>query len=396
MRQKIHITVLETGHILEGSLASGDEWLENIAHHLPPQKYFFQILLPTIGAQHWQRSGLDVKYLLLPSTPLDNNVNPFAIFLAYCLRVWYTLRKLKKLGSLKIIYSSTDVLPDVLPAYFFKKSRPNTLWIAKVHHLYSSPFARPGNLLVNTVSYLMQRVSLFCLKNTCDFIIVNNSQLYSELERLGFKRKRMKVLGAGVNYTQIVKQKVLPKTKTYQGVYLGRIHQTKGIFDLIPIWAEVIKSSPRARLAVIGKGTPEIEGKLLMQIRQNGLERQIELLGFLDEQKIYSILKKARVFLFTDREAGWGQAVAEAMTCGCPVVGYDIGILGDVFKEGFRVVKLGDTQKFAQEIIQLLKNGGERERFARHALDQAKDFDWEKTSKKFVSLLKPFTISWQK
>ena len=44
------------------------------------------------------------------------------------------------------------------------------------------------------------------------------------------------------------------------------------------------------------------------------------------------------------------------MACGLPVVGWDIGILGSVFREGYLKAPLGNHQKFASQVVALLKD----------------------------------------
>lgn len=388
MKKKPKITVLETGHILKDSPASGDRWLEKISQHLPP-KYLFHLLVPEIGVRHWQESGLEVKYCLLPATPFDNQTNPIFIFLAYCLRAWSAFKLLKDLPSIEIVYSSADVLPDILPAYFFKKKHPEVTWMAQIHHLLPPPTTRPGNLLVNLASSLMQKISLFSLKDAADLILLNNSRLCSQLIKMNFDQKKLRVLGAGIEFAQISQAKIIAVTPCYHGVYLGRLHQTKGIFDLVPIWKRVVASMPEATLAVIGDGPSKIKNALKKQIQANGLEKRIKLLGFyVHGVKLFSLLKKAKLFLFTDHEAGWGVAVAEAMACQLPVIGYDIGVLGDVFQKGYLTIPCFNQNLFAQKIIFLLKNEKARKKLSLKAFSQAKQLDWQQTALKFSQILK--------
>ena len=99
-------------------------------------------------------------------------------------------------------------------------------------------------------------------------------------------------------------------------------------------------------------------------------------------------MKQADIFLFLDHEAGWGLAVAEAMACGLPVVGYDNGVLGSVYKNGYLVAPIGDHKRFSNQVIKLLSNKSFRQEMASKARLEAQKHDWEKTSKKFNQLLK--------
>lgn len=195
------------------------------------------------------------------------------------------------------------------------------------------------------------------------------------------------MLGAGVDFDKI--DAVIPKigTKSYDGVFLGRIHPTKGVFDLIPIWENVVLSLPEAKLAVIGVGEKSIHDHLKKLVKQKNLEENIAVLGFVPDDKLFSTMKRAKVFLFTDHEAGWGIAVAEAMASKLPVIGYDIGILSQVFKRGYKKVPFGNYGLFSKQVVGLLKNESDRIKLAKQAYASASQFDWSKTSKSFEQIL---------
>lgn len=392
--QKTHICVLETGHILGGTLAGGDKLMEPMAIKLA-QKYQFTIIAPEIGSNHWKEAPLVKELKILPSNFFDSFSSPIPVFITYCLRMIQTIKTLVRLKNIDIIYSSTNVLPDILPA-FFVYNKHRALWIARVHHLIPPPQKREGRFLVNFVSYLMQIVSLFMIRSRADIIIALNDQLKNDLIKMGFSRGKLQVLGAGIDFKKIASQKILPNTPSFEGIFLGRLHPSKGIFDLIPIWREVVKDIPSAKLAIIGGGQEYLKEQLQFLIDKENLSSNIHLLGYLPDKKVYSIVKKSRVFLFTDHEAGWGLAVAEAMACGLPVVGWDIGILGTVFKSGFLKAPQSNFGYLATLIIKILKNKNLNQKLKKEATTEASRFNWAQTSEQFEKMLEqvyPFVFT---
>jgi len=384
--KKAKIAVLETGHAPGTTLAGGDKLMEPMAQRLS-KNYQFSIIVSHLGAKHWKEARLQKEMIILSQNRFDKSSEPVPVFLTYCLRMLETTKILKKKKDTDIIYSSTNILPDVLPSYFARKRHNYTTWVARIHHLIPPPHAREGRSIVNRVSYLMQSIALFMIKTRADIIIALNEQLYKELLNKGFPKKKLKVLGAGIDFEKIDSQKVLPDTKSYQGIFLGRLHPTKGIFDLVPIWKKVVKDLPKAKLAVIGESQEYISENLQKEIERGGLSKNVSLLGYLPDGQVYSLMKKACVFLFTDHEAGWGLAVAEAMAAGLPVVGYDIGILGTVYKKGYKKVSVRNYKKFAKEVKNLLKNNPDRIRLSREALKEAARLDWSLTTEKFRVIL---------
>jgi len=380
------IVALETGHASEQYLSGGDKLLEKMARYFPPN-FKLTVIIPQIGTEHWQQAQLPNTTLnRLPKTLIDNRPNPLWIFIAYLIRIWQSYWKLRKIGNLDVIYSSTNILPDIAPAFFFKLTHQDIPWIARVHHLIPFPTRRPGNPIINTGSYLMQQVSNMMIKKMSNNTIALNHRLAKTLIKHNFPKKTIEVIGAGIDFEKINQAKPF-KNKSFDAVHVGRIHPSKGTSDLVKIWQNVTVDKPEAKAVIIGGGSEEENQKLKNQIKKARLSKKLFIAGYLSEKQLNSTLKSAKIFLFTDHEAGWGLAIAEAMAAGLPVVGYNLEIFGDVFRQGYVTVPLGDTKKFAEKILYLLDHQENYQILQKQALAQARILSWEKTSQRFNKIM---------
>lgn len=380
------IIALETGHSSESYLAGGDKLLEKMAYYFK-DSLKIKVIVPAIGTKHWEESKLkNVELLILKRTIFDNNPSPTWVFFAYLARIWYSFWKLRRAKNVGILYSSTNVLPDVAPAFFFKLTHPKTIWVARVHHLITSPQKRPGRLMVNLVSYGMQFISRLMIKSQSDLTIALNNQLAKTLTKQGFQKDRITVLGAGIDYQKIEKVKV-GKNKKYDAIFVGRIHPSKGIYDLVEIWKIVASQRPEAHAIIVGEGAPQEKAKLISKIKKAGISNNLKIAGYLSDKKLIASLKSSMIFVFCDHEAGWGLAIGEAMAAGLPVVGYNLDIFGDVYKQGYNLVPLGDTKHFAKKVIHLLDNQNDYLKLKRDALSQARRLSWQQTSLKFQQIV---------
>lgn len=388
----ISLVALETGHASESYLSGGDKLLEKMASYFP-ENIKINVILPSIGKEHWLFAKLkNVSIEELGKNPFDNKPRPIWVFFAYLFRVWGSYRKLIKLKEADIIYSSTNVLPDVAPAFFYKLTHPGTPWIARVHHLIEHPTKRPGNLLVNIVSYLMQSFSNFMMRSKSDKVIALHSKLANTLVKLKFKKGKLSVLGAGIDFEKINKAKNY-EGKSFEGIFVGRIHPSKGVYDVVKIWQEVVKKVPNAKAIIVGGGSIEQEKKLRLQIQKSNLSKNLIFVGYLSDEELYSNLKSSKIFLFTDYEAGWGLAIGEAMAAGLPVIGYNLKVFGGVFKKGYITVPIGNKNIFAEKIIDLLNNPDKYQKLKKEALEQAHQLSWEKASKKIQKIIKKLTTN---
>ena len=384
------IVALETGHASETYLAGGDKLLEKMAYYFP-DNIKITIILPVIGTKHWYDSRLNnIDLIILKPTIFDNNPRPMWVFLAYLVRIWQTYWQLRKLKEIDVLYSSTNVFPDVVSAFLFKLTHPNVPWIARVHHLITLPIKRPGRLTVNLVSYSMQLVSSFMMKVQSTKTLALNHKLLKTLIIQKFPRDKLEVLGAGIDFWKISHAKAY-ESKSLDGVFVGRIHPSKGIYDLVRIWKIVVAKKPDAKAIIVGEGAREEKAKLMSQIKKAQLSKNIKLSGFLPEKILNSTLKSSKIFLFTDHEAGWGLAIGEAMAAGCPVIGYNLDIFGDVFKQGYLTVPLGDEKEFANKVLYLLNNKKDYHGLRQQALSQARKLSWQQTANQFQNIVQRLT-----
>lgn len=377
----IHLVALETGHASESYLSGGDKLLEKMAGFLS-KDIKITVICPKIGKKHWQKAKLtNITLLTLPETFFDNKPNPSLIFIAYLLRIWHSYFIIRKIKNIDLIYSSTNVFPDVVPAFLYTLSHQKP-WISRVHHLVQPPFKRPGRLSVNIVSYTTQIMANFMLRSKSTKTFALNTSLVNILSKKGFPAKKISVLGGGIELEKIQKEKPF-KNIRYDAVFVGRLHPTKGIYDLVKIWSQVVKTKSNAKAIIIGGGAKEEIRKLSHQIQKANLSKNLILSGYLTEKILLKTLKSSHIFLFTDHEAGWSLAIAEAMAAGLPVVGYQHEIFKDVYKKGFITSKLGDTNAFANDILKLIYDKKLYGKLKTDALFQAQKLSWAQTAKKF-------------
>ena len=113
-------------------------------------------------------------------------------------------------------------------------------------------------------------------------------------------------------------------------VYTGRLHEAKGLSELVTAWAEVADQrldfarrngpSVDARLWLIGEGP--WRAALASQIDSLGLGRRVVLTGSFDT--VDDLLAAADLFVLPSHEEGMSVALLEAMAAGLPIVASDI------------------------------------------------------------------------
>lgn len=368
------VHVLFTGLVSSDVVTGGDQLFLDIAPRLPKDLKII-IVTPHFAKKHWDNiDQSNIEFRLLPSNIFDLKSNPLLIFLSYVIRSWQVYWILRK-EKIQTIYSCSDIAyADIWPAFFLTKKAPEIKWLSRIYHVLLPPNDRQGSRIVNVVAFRLQRLSFWMMKKRSTTIFALNQKLYDEVLAIGFPKKKLGILGAGIDFKAINGFKRLKKYD-YDVAVLARIAPVKGIFDAVKIWKKVHAAKPNARLVWIGGGGEQYKKKLTKQLIEQSLDSTFHLAGFVKKEEAYSMLKSSKVFLCTDHENGWGLAVCEAMASGLPVVSYDLDIFGSVYKKGFKSVPLFDTDSFANELIALLDHEEARKKLAKDAISQAKDYD---------------------
>jgi glycosyltransferase involved in cell wall biosynthesis len=171
---------------------------------------------------------------------------------------------------------------------------------------------------------------------------------------------------------------VIPVSKRkYDACFVGRFHQQKGVLVLVDIWKRVVDKRPDACLAMIGNGP--LEKKVLDKTRELGVEKNINLFGFLDGEKKFEIFKQSKIVVHPATFDSGGMAAAGAMAWGLPAVGFDLESLRTYYPCGMVKVPLANVGEFAQEILRLLEDPGHYEKMASEARRLAiEEWVWEK------------------
>ena len=172
--------------------------------------------------------------------------------------------------------------------------------------------------------------------------------------------------------------KSIPITKrTYDAVFIGRLHPQKGVLEIVDIWQKVTKLIPKAQLAMIGDG--QLEKELKYKIKKLNLQKSITLFGFQTGQAKFTIFKKSKMVVHPAIFDSGGMAAAEAMAWGLPGVSFDLPALKTYYPQGMIKTPCFDQQAFADNIVRLLKTPKLYQKTSKEALDLITNvWDWSK------------------
>ncbi|RPI69064.1 MAG: N-acetyl-alpha-D-glucosaminyl L-malate synthase BshA [Ignavibacteriae bacterium] len=151
-------------------------------------------------------------------------------------------------------------------------------------------------------------------------------------------------------------------------LHVSNFRPVKRVQDCVRILAEVRKTVP-ARLVFVGDGPERSETERLC--RELGVSDHVTFLG--KQSALPEILSVADVFLLPSQQESFGLSALEAMACGVPVIGTNIGGIGEVVEHGESgyLAELGDIKRMAKYCTDLLTNDKKLSSFRESARQRA-------------------------
>lgn len=189
----------------------------------------------------------------------------------------------------------------------------------------------------------------------CDrFIVLSESWKNYYIKNLGLKTERVMVLPNPVKIPAQVPQRRNSQEVTF--VFLGRIGQRKGAFDLIKAFSYLsTEHKTRSKLILAGDGDVE---KARILIKALNLVEYITVLDWIDEEQRDVLLKKADVFVLPSYNEGLPMALLEAMSWGLPVITTAVGGIPELVinnKNGL-LINPGNGQELLKAMQFMIEN----------------------------------------
>ncbi|MCR9682870.1 glycosyltransferase [Vibrio cholerae] len=131
---------------------------------------------------------------------------------------------------------------------------------------------------------------------------------------------------------------------------VGRLTAAKDYPNLLRAFAQLVKSQPNIRLAIIGQG--ELATQIELMVEQLELKSHVHLLGLRFD--VADWMSAADLFVLSSAWEGFGLVVAEAMACERPVVATDCGGVAEVVGDYGYLLLPRDSKKLADAIEQAL------------------------------------------
>ena len=139
-------------------------------------------------------------------------------------------------------------------------------------------------------------------------------------------------------------------------LFLSRIHPKKGVDRFIRA-AGVVCKTHDARFIIAGSGEVEYERELRLLVEEEGIQNNVEFVGFVGGDRKTSLYRVADIFAVPTSQENFGIVFPEAMACGVPVITTrGVDIWPELEGSGGAQIIQEDVQSTANAIKHLLDN----------------------------------------
>ncbi len=164
---------------------------------------------------------------------------------------------------------------------------------------------------------------------------------------------------------------------------VGGFDPRKNLPRLVRAWKRVDANSRMGLKLVFVGGMEDREqvSPVLEEIKKEGLEDSVRLLGRVDDQDLPVLYNLAGALVFPSFYEGFGLPALEAMSCGCPVLAARAAALPEVVGEAGLYFDPSDTSGIAEAMKAVVTNTELRDELRAKGLKQATRFTWEKAAR---------------
>lgn len=309
--------------------------------------------LPTTNLNSRLRFDL-IESPVAPSTSLLGKWFGFLVLAGFVI-----MRESSRSGpASRVVYTPSNMLPDVLTAAVLLLLRRSRAWVAVVHHIVSPKGMAYGKSEA-FVSSALNRTSTILCSLLASHVICVNSQAAREVLHMSARRNGVTINGNALNDDLVNREgDAEPPREPHQVVYFGRLARQKGVLQLISIWEKVVERLPDARLVLAGPEDTLSRETILTSARDLGIEYSISVAGLLDRGELLSLVRSCAVSVTASFVEGWSHSIMESLALGTPVVAWNIPSLREVYDESIWFVPVNRDHEFASAIVRLLTDSG--------------------------------------
>lgn len=219
-------------------------------------------------------------------------------------------------------------------------------------------------------------------------VIFVSKELLKTAKSLGYSGKNGVVIPNGYDENvfkphgkeQVRKELELHKDGYKYIGFVGNLVKIKRADKLAEIFQYVVSKLPKTQFIVVG------DGPLRKKVEEDTKDLEIIFTGRQPQEMVAKYMNAMDVMILPSRKEGFGAVCIEAQACGTCVIGSNNGGIPEAIGFEEYIVEEGQDfeKRFAQKVIDVLKNGYDRQKI----IERVKDYTWDNIVRHEVEIYK--------
>ncbi len=300
--------------------------------------------------------------------------NPYSLIWEVIKINFLAILKIKEvIGKYDLVYSQSSVIDFLFIPWLLKFLDKKIKWFVMVDNIVPPPNRRPGSFIHNLIPYIAFLIGDGFLRQA-DGIFVVTDYLKNHYLKLDKTRVVKTNNGYGIQ-ADLFTGEIPIDTPKVNGLYCGRLHIAKGIFDLIEVVKLVAKQKPNFKMGILGDGSDDLKKKFLEKIKEDNLEKNFIFFGFVADKRKGDIYRKCDFLISLSYDEGFGHSILEALACNKPVIAYDLPVYREVFAKYVenKQLMLFEKKDFSGLSKDIIKEGYKKLKFN----NNLENYDWD-------------------
>ncbi|HSU30129.1 MAG TPA: glycosyltransferase family 1 protein [Bryobacteraceae bacterium] len=204
-----------------------------------------------------------------------------------------------------------------------------------------------------------------------DMIIAVSAFTASQVsDLLGVERSRIRVVPHGVNLPDA------PSSARRESIILsvGALQLRKNTIGLVQAFEHLPEPW---RLVLAGSPTGYRADEVLSRIQASPQRDRIQVTGYLRQDELDRLYRRACIFAFPSLDEGFGMPVLEAMAHGIPVVTSDRSAMPEVAGDAALLVNPAQTEEIEAALRKLIENETLRQKLSNAGQTRAALYSWD-------------------
>lgn len=252
------------------------------------------------GLSNFEEKGVNTylyKYINIPKRP------------TYC------VKKARLVGP-KIFeqYLKKHGKPDIIHLHCFEP----ILFAMEIKEKYKVPFViteHSSRFMNNTIPFSMEKYVKLAFSNSNQNISVSENFTKLLINKYGSSF----IYVPNIIDTDFYRPEEDSTNKSeFSFLSAGILNDNKNHTLLIQAFMLFLSTGKKAKLVIAGDGPNR--GKLRAQAKELGLEKEITFTGWVSRKKLKELMNTSSTFILPSKKETFGVVLAEAMSCGIPVI----------------------------------------------------------------------------